>query len=188
MIFEQDIVDCIKTLEAGGIILYPTDTVWGIGCDATNEEAVARIYDLKKRQDNKAMIVLVADERMVLKHVSTLDLSLFDYLETVTRPTTVIYQGALGLAHNLVGEDGSIAMRICSDEFCRHLIKRYRKPIVSTSANLSGEATPHFFKEINTVIKMGVDYIVKYRQQDVATATPSSIIRWHNGHVDILRP
>jgi L-threonylcarbamoyladenylate synthase len=119
--------------EKGGLILYPTDTIWGIGCDATNEEAVKKVFALKRRPDEKSMIILVADERQVLRYVAQPDLKVFDYLKTTQNPTTVVYDGAIGLAANLIGKDGSIAIRICKDDFCRHLIRRFRKPIVSTS-------------------------------------------------------
>lgn len=178
---------CLEALRAGGLILYPTDTVWGIGCDATNETAIEKIYTLKKRSDEKAMIVLVADEREIMQYVAAPDLSLFDYLETTTKPTTVVYDGALGFADNLVGKDGSIAIRICSDEFCRHLIKRFRKPIVSTSANISGMPFPKTFKEIDVEIKQGVDYVVKYRQHHESPAGPSSLIKWNQGKITVLR-
>ena len=187
MSFENDITGCLKTLRDGGLILYPTDTIWGIGCDATNEKAVARIYKLKKRNDEKAMIVLVADEKDVMQYVAAPDLSLFDHLEETTKPTTVIYDGALGFADNLIGKDGSIAIRICKEEFCRHLIKRFRKPIVSTSANIAGMPSPKIFKEITDEIKNGVDYIVKYKQDDETPAQPSSLIKWNNGNVIVLR-
>ena len=187
MRFEKDIEKCLDTLKAGGLILYPTDTVWGIGCDATNEKAIEKIYKLKKRSDEKAMIVLVAAVKDILQHVASPDLSLFDYLDKSAKPTTVVYEGALGFAHNLVAKDGSIAIRICKDEFCRHLIKRFRKPIVSTSANISGKPTPEFFKEISEEIKSGVDYIVQHKQQDETSAQPSSLIKWNNGNVTILR-
>ena len=154
------------SIKTWGLILYPTDTVWGIGCDATNEKAVEKIYKLKKRSDEKAMIVLVADEKDIMQHVAAPDLSLFDYLDKTTKPTTVVYDGALGFADNLVANDGSIAIRICKDEFCRQLIKRFRKPIVSTSANISGMPAPKIFKEISDEIKNGVDHIVQYRQDD----------------------
>jgi L-threonylcarbamoyladenylate synthase len=185
--FEKDIEKCLEVLKSGGLILYPTDTIWGIGCDATNEKAVEKIYQLKKRSDEKAMIVLVADERDVLQHVAAPDLSLFDHLETTIKPTTVIYDGALGFADNLIGEDGSIAIRICHEEFCRSLLKRFRKPIVSTSANISGTSSPQNFKEIAGAIKEGVDYIVNYRQDDDSHSQPSSLIRWVNGKVIVLR-
>lgn len=185
--FENDIVKCLEVLKAGGLILYPTDTVWGIGCDATNESAIEKIYTLKKRSDEKAMIVLVADEREVMQHVAAPDLSLFDYLGTTTKPTTVVYDGALGLADNLVGKDGSVAIRICNEEFCRYLIKRFRRPLVSTSANVSGMPFPKRFNDIDVDIKQGVDYIVKYRQNDKSSAKPSSVIKWNNGKITVLR-
>jgi len=188
MIIENDIEQCLQVLKTGGLILYPTDTVWGIGCDAANEKAVEKIYALKKRPDEKAMIVLVADEREVLKYVASPDLQVFDYLEQTSKPTTVIYEGAIGLADNLTGKDGSIAIRICKDSFCKHLIKRFRKPIVSTSANISGQPVPQKFDDISTDIKDGVDFIVKYRQNDQSTASPSAVIRWNNGSVDVIRP
>jgi L-threonylcarbamoyladenylate synthase len=185
--FDNDIERCLKALREGGLILYPTDTVWGIGCDATNAEAVQKIYSLKQRSDEKAMIVLVADERDIMQYVAAPDLSLFDYLEQITKPTTVIYEGALSFAENLIGADGSIAIRICKEDFCRQLIKRFRKPIVSTSANISGEATAKFFTEIAQPLKDGVDYIVQYRQGDNTPAIPSSIIKWVNGIIETLR-
>ena len=186
--FEKDIQNCLEVLKNGGLILYPTDTVWGIGCDATDEKAVEKIYTLKKRNDEKAMIVLVTDERDIMQYVAAPDLSLFDYLQKTTKPTTVVYDGALGFADNLVGKNGSIAIRICNDEFCRHLIKRFRKPIVSTSANISGMLPPKIFKEITKEIKNGVDYIVKHRQDDENSAQPSSLIKWDNGNITVLRP
>lgn len=186
--FEDDILNCLHILKTGGLILYPTDTVWGIGCDATNAQAVARIFSLKQRPDSKSMIVLVADERDVLQYTAAPDLAVFDFLETTDKPTTVIYEGAIGLAENLLADDGSIAIRICRDEFCRQLIKRFRKPIVSTSANISGGTPTSVFNEIKTEIKSGVDYMVKYRQQDLKKAVPSSVIRWQGGRPEVLRP
>ena len=188
MNFENDIEQCLKVLKDGGLILYPTDTVWGIGCDATNNKAVEKIYQLKRRPDNKAMIILVADEQDVLRHVAAVDLQVFEYLEKASKPITVIYDGAIGLANNLVAADGSIAIRICREIFCRHLIKRFRKPIVSTSANISGQSVPKTFADITSEINQGVDYIVRYRQDDNTAADSSSIIKWNNGKVEILRP
>jgi L-threonylcarbamoyladenylate synthase len=186
--FENDIVHCLEVLKKGGLILYPTDTVWGIGCDAGNEQAVEKIYQLKKRPDNKSMIVLVADEKDILQHVAAPGLSVFDYLQKTTKPTTVIYEGALGFAENLVAKDGSVAIRICREEFCKALIKRFRKPIVSTSANISGQPTPKIFKEISDDIKKGVDYIVQCRQDDESIAEPSAVIKWNNdGSIEVLR-
>jgi L-threonylcarbamoyladenylate synthase len=186
--FEKDIEACLSVLKSGGLILYPTDTVWGIGCDATNDKAVEKLFRLKQRPCDKAMIVLVADEREVLQYVAAPDLSVFDYLETVHEPTTVIYDHAIGLAENLTGgEDGSIGIRICNEPFCRHLIKRFRKPIVSTSANLHGEITPANFFHISAAIKNEVDYIVSYRQDDVTVAVPSTVIKWIDGRVEVVR-
>jgi len=187
MNFEKDIELCLQALRGGGIILYPTDTIWGIGCDATNEKAVERIYKLKKRSDSKAMIVLVAEERDVLQYVANPDRRVFDYLQEVAKPTTVIYKGAIGLAENIVGKDGSVAMRICKDEFCRTLLKRIRKPLVSTSANISSHPVAMKFEEISIEIKIGVDYIVTHRQQEKEPASPSTIVKWDKGQAIIVR-
>jgi L-threonylcarbamoyladenylate synthase len=185
--FETEIEKALAILRAGGIILYPTDTVWGIGCDARNENAVQKIFDLKKRQESKSMIVLVADEREVLQYTASPDLAVFDFIEQQTRPTTVIFDGAIGFPDNLVAADGSVAIRIVKDEFCRHLIKRLRNPIVSTSANISGEPAPKAFKEISEKIKNGVDHIVQWRQDDDSFATPSQLIKWQNGQAIFFR-
>jgi L-threonylcarbamoyladenylate synthase len=185
--FEKDIIASLDVLKSGGIILYPTDTIWGIGCDATNGKAVQRIYEVKKRADHKSLIILVAYEREVLKYVASPDLAVFDFLETQTRPTTVIFENAIGLPDELVAEDGSIAIRIVRDEFCRHLIKRFRKPIVSTSANISGTESPKFFGDISQEIKSSVDHIVQWRQDDRTVSEPSQIIRWRKGEVEFLR-
>ncbi len=186
--YSNDIENCLQTLKDGGLILYPTDTIWGLGCDATNEVAVQKIYDLKKREESKSMIVLLADERDLLRWVAGPDPRIFDYLKTVSKPTTVIYDGAIGLASNLVGLDGSIAIRLTRDHFCRDLIKRFRKPIVSTSANISGDAPPRNFSEISTLIIESVDYTVNYRRDDTNLAQASSIIRWNkDGSITNLR-
>ena len=187
MDFSSDIDHALSTLKAGGIILYPTDTIWGIGCDATNEEAVERIYVAKERPSNKSLIVLVAEERDVLKYVANPDLRVFDYLKQTSRPTTVIFENALGLASNLVSEDGSIAIRIVQDEFCKHLLKRFKKPIVSTSANLSGQPSPSNFSCIDEKIKSRVDYIVQHRQDEEKSSVSSSIIKWDDGKPIVIR-
>lgn len=186
-IFENDVEKCLTILQNGGIILYPTDTIWGIGCDATNEEAVEKIMALKRRPEAKSFVVLVAEEKDILKYVAAPDLALFNYLETTTKPTTVIYPGVIGLAQNVLADDGSVAIRICHDDFCRHLIKRLRKPIVSTSANLSGMPSPAHFSLIDNTIIEGVDYTVEYRRDDVTESSPSSIIRWEQGNVIVIR-
>jgi L-threonylcarbamoyladenylate synthase len=185
--FDSEVESALAVLRSGGTILYPTDTVWGLGCDATNKEAVQKIYRLKKRQDNKTMIVLVADERELMQYVAAPDLSVFDFIQQQIRPTTVIYEGALGLADNLVADDGSIAIRIVQDDFCRHLIKRLRKPIVSTSANISRAITPKTFSEISEEIKTGADHVVRWRQDDEQTSQPSQILRWKNGQPFFIR-
>jgi L-threonylcarbamoyladenylate synthase len=187
MDFSKDIDSCLSTLKSGGLILYPTDTIWGIGCDATNEEAIEKVYAIKERPSGKSLIILVADEREILQYVANPDLRVFDYLEQDERPTTVIYENAIGLAENILSEDGSVAIRIVKDEFCRHLIKRFRKPIVSTSANLSGEPSPSNFQDISDHIRRRVDYIVKYRQDDNKLKTSSTIIEWKDGKPNILR-
>lgn len=187
MIFEKDIENCLEVLKTGGTILYPTDTIWGIGCDATNATAVEKIIELKQRPLQKSFVVLVADEREILKYVASPDLAVLDYLDKTQKPTTVIYEHALGLAENVLAEDGSVAIRICKDEFCKHLIKRFRKPIVSTSANLSGKAAPALFKDVDEALITGVDYVVQYRQDEDLKAVPSSIIKWQNGNVIIIR-
>jgi L-threonylcarbamoyladenylate synthase len=186
--FEKDIENCLAALKAGGLILYPTDTIWGIGCDATNPAAVRKVYALKQRTESKSLIVLMADQRDILKYTSQPDLRIFDFLATVQTPTTVIYEGVIGLAANLVNANGTIAIRLVNDEFCRHLIKRFRKPIVSTSANISGDPSPAFFREIDPRIKTGVDYIAQYRRDDETPRQPSAIIKWNtNGTPTIIR-
>ena len=185
--FETEVEEALEVLKKGRVILYPTDTIWGIGCDATSEEAVMRIYQLKKREDSKSMIILMADEREVLQYVAAPDLAVFDFLEEQTRPTTIIFEGAIGLPPNLIAADGSIAIRIVKDPFCRHLIRRLRKPIVSTSANISGQASPASFADIPLQIIKAVDHVVKWRQDDHSNSLPSQIIRWVNGRVEYIR-
>ncbi|MBL7738131.1 MAG: threonylcarbamoyl-AMP synthase [Chitinophagaceae bacterium] len=188
-VFEKDIEPCLQVLRKGGIILYPTDTIWGIGCDATNAAAVQRIFELKKRAESNSMIILLADERALLHYVAALDLEVFNYLDTVTKPTTVVYEGALHLADNVINADGSIGIRIVKDEFCKDLVLQFRKPIVSTSANVSGTPTPKCYSEITDEIKSGVDYIVKYRQDDTTPRQASAVIKWKNGgQVTVIRP
>ena|SRR5687768_16489353 len=188
MDFENDIKICLEVLKKGGIILYPTDTVWGIGCDAMNELAVDKIYRLKKRSDNKSMIVLVAEDKDILQYVAAPDPGVLDFLEKLSRPTTIVYENALGFARNLLPPDGTIAIRVCKDAFCKQLVKRFCKPIVSTSANISGEQVPSVFKEIPEEIKNGVDYVVRHRQEDEVPASPSAIIKWNNeGTMTIIR-
>ena len=186
--FEKDIETCLAVLKSGGTILYPTDTVWGLGCDATAEKAVEKIYRIKQRADSKSMIILLPDEKDILKYVAAPDLAVFDFIEKQTRPTTIIFDDALHLPQNLVAEDGSVAIRIVKDEFCRHLLKRFRKPVVSTSANMSGEGTPKIFWDISSYIIQSVDYLVQWRQDDVVDSEPSQIIKWKkDGSYEVIR-
>ena len=187
--FNTDIEACLRVLESEGLILYPTDTIWGIGCDATNEAAVEKIFTLKKRIETKALIVLIADERSLLQYVASPHIEVFDYIQGVSKPTTIIYENAIGLAGNLLHEDGSVGIRICADEFCKHLIKRFRKPIVSTSANVSGFPPPKVFSDIDIAVKEGVDYVVHYRQDDTTPVEPSAVVKCgKDGRFTILRP
>lgn len=189
MFYTEDIERSLGVLQKGGLILYPTDTVWGIGCDATNSEAVAKIYSLKKRSDEKSMIVLLADERDIIQYVTQPDPKVYDYIKGIHKPTTIIYEGAVGLAQNLTPQNNSIAIRITKDRFCKDLISRFRKPIVSTSANISGYPAPAVFNDIDVAIKNGVDYIVQHRQDDSTPAIPSAVVKWNaDGSLSIIRP
>ncbi|MGF6847131.1 L-threonylcarbamoyladenylate synthase [Chitinophaga sp. W3I9] len=186
--FEDDISAAMPVLRTGGLILYPTDTIWGIGCDATDEKAVQKIYTLKKRSESKSLVVLLADVKDLLHYVANPRPDMADIIAGFTRPTTVIYEGALGLAPNVISEDGSIAIRIVKDPFCRHLIKRLRKPLVSTSANVSGEPSPASFRDVSASIRNGVDYVVNYRQNDETPSAASRIIRINkDGSIVIIR-
>jgi L-threonylcarbamoyladenylate synthase len=187
--FSKDIGACLEVLHNGGLILYPTDTIWGIGCDATNAAAVAKIYELKKRSDEKSMIVLLAEQRDLLNYVAHYDFGIFDFLRDTEKPTTIIYSDAVGLADNVINKNGSVAIRIVDEKFCKHLIKRFRKPIISTSANISGYPPPQVFGDIDIAIKEGVDYVVNYRQDDTTIASPSAIVLWNrDGSFDVVRP
>ncbi len=184
----EDINKALEVLRNGGVILYPTDTIWGIGCDATNADAVQRIYEIKEREDSKSMLVLVHAEAMLPAYVGEIPEVGWELLEAATTPLTIIYSGAKNLAPNLVSADGTIGIRVTSDEFCSRLISRFRKPIVSTSANISGQPSPANFDEIDPVLMNQVDYVVKWRQDDLAKARPSSIIKLGpGGQIEILR-
>ena len=150
MNFQNDINECITVLQAGGIILYPTDTIWGLGCDATNSAAVAKIYALKKRAENKSMIVLLSEEEEIEKYCKEPSEAIKKIIKNEIRPLTIIYPNAKNLAKNLIGEDGTIAIRIANESFCASLINTFEKPIVSTSANISGEQSPKNFRDISS--------------------------------------
>ena len=173
----EDLKKACDVLRKGGLILYPTDTIWGIGCDATNKEAVQRVYTLKQRADNKAMLLLLGNEARLESYVQEVPEIAWSLIEVADRPLTLIYPGARNLAPNLIAEDGSVGIRITREEFSRRLCEQFRRPVVSTSANISGQPAPHTFQEIAEEIKQGVDYIVQYRQDDLTAAQPSSIIK-----------
>jgi L-threonylcarbamoyladenylate synthase len=173
----DDLHKALEILINGGTILYPTDTIWGIGSDATNETSVEKIYKIKNRIDSKSMLVLVSNFEMIRNYVETIPFIAMEIIRKETKPVTIIYPGAKNLASNLIAEDGSIGIRIVKDEFCSSLISEFKKPVVSTSANISGEPAPVNFKEIAPVITEKVDYIVKWRQNDYSSKTPSSIIK-----------
>ena len=173
----EDLKKACDVLRKGGLILYPTDTIWGIGCDATNEEAVQRVYTLKQRADNKAMLLLLGNEARLESYVQEVPEIAWSLIEVADRPLTLIYPGARNLAPNLIAEDGSVGIRITREEFSRRLCEQFRRPVVSTSANISGQPAPHTFQEIAEEIKQGVDYIVQYRQDDLTAAQPSSILK-----------
>ena len=189
---EQDIRNAIETMRKGGVILYPTDTVWGIGCDATNAEAVKRVYEIKQRDDSKALICLVdSDARMqrYFRHVPDVAWQLIDSLkEGDAKPTTLILDGAINLAENLIAEDGSLGVRITNEPFSKELCFRFQKAIVSTSANISGEPAAQNYCDIDQRIIDAVDYVCWSRRQEHKPHTPSSIIKLkENGEVTIIR-
>jgi L-threonylcarbamoyladenylate synthase len=184
----DDIKNALEILKSGGIILYPTDTIWGIGCDATNAEAVKRIYEIKKREDSKSMLVLMENPALLERYVDDVPEVAWDMIEITTTPLTVIYSNAKNLAKNLIAEDGSVGIRFTKEEFTSKLLQRFRRPLVSTSANISGEKSAAFFDEISEEIKNAVDYVVEFRQDDLTPAQPSSIIKLGSGgRIDIIR-
>jgi L-threonylcarbamoyladenylate synthase len=204
------IQEAVRVLREGGIILYPTDTIWGIGCDATNEKAVARVFEIKRRSEAKSLVLLACDLDMVARHVKTVPSIAIDLVEVNDAPMTIIYPGAQYLAPNAVAADGSVGIRIplvpedeedaapkkaapkgnlCAGAFCRELVRRLRHPLVSTSANISGEPTPGSFAEISEEIKAAVDYVVPKPFGNGATGRSSQIIKLGvDGEVEILRP
>lgn len=184
----DDLKKAIEVLKNGGLILYPTDTIWGIGCDATNHDAVQKIYDIKKREDSKSMLVLMENPALLERYVDDVPEVAWDLVEISTAPLTVIYPNAKNLAKNLIADDGSIGIRFTKEKFTNQLLQRFRRPLVSTSANISGKKTPTFFSEISDEIKNAVDYVVEFRQDDVTPAQPSSIIKLGSGgKIDIIR-
>lgn len=170
-------------MREGGVILYPTDTIWGIGCDATNEDAVRRVYEIKQRQDSKAMLVLVDSSVKVDFYVQDVPEVAWDLIDLADKPLTIIYSGARNLAANLLAEDGSVGIRVTNEDFSKRLCQQFRKAVVSTSANISGQPSPRNFSEISEKVKSAVDYIVGYRQEEMSNPKPSSIIKLDKGGV-----
>lgn len=186
--WREDIQKACEVMRQGGVILYPTDTVWGIGCDATNPEAVKKVYEIKRRADSKAMLVLVDSDVKVDFYVSEVPEVAWDLIEYATKPLTIIYDGARNLAPNLLAEDGSVGIRVTREAFSKELCFRSRKAIVSTSANISGEPSPANFAAISDEVKQAVDYIVGYRQQEQSQPKPSSILKLgKGGEIKIIR-
>ena len=174
---KQEIDAAVKVLKEGGVILYPTDTVWGIGCDAADKEAVERVFEIKQRSDAKSLITLVADADMIGRYVKVIPQMAIELIEVNDKPMTIIYPGAMGLADNVIAEDGSVGIRIPQSEFCRQLCRRFGGAIVSTSANISGEEAPASFEDINASILDEVDHIVDPCYEEGATGVSSQIIK-----------
>ncbi len=184
---EGEIQKCLEVLKRGGLILYPTDTVWGIGCDATNAEAIQKIYTIKQRDERKALISLVSDFKMLEQHVEDVPEVAYDILKNARKPTTIIYDNPIRIAENLVAEDNTLAIRVVRNAFCNRLIKKLKRPLVSTSANISGQPTPQSFSEIDDHILGSVDYVVNL-QRTQKNSRPSTIIKLTNdGVVNIIR-
>ncbi|WP_044266226.1 L-threonylcarbamoyladenylate synthase [Bacteroides timonensis] len=179
----EDIKKACQVMNEGGVILYPTDTIWGIGCDATNEEAVRRVYEIKQRSDSKAMLVLVDSPVKVDFYVQDVPEVAWDLIEVADKPLTIIYSGARNLAPNLIAEDGSVGIRVTNEEFSKRLCQQFRKAIVSTSANISGQPSPANYSEITEELKSMVDYVVGYRWEEMGHPKPSSIIKLDKGGV-----
>lgn len=173
----KDIQKTIEVLHSGGLILYPTDTIWGIGCDATNEEAVEKIFKLKGRMNGKPLIILLDNDNKLASYVREIPDVAYQLIEYAEKPLTIIYDGAKNLAENLIAEDGSIGVRVTAHPFCKELLHRFKKPIVSTSANLSGSPSPERFYDISQEIKNGVDYIVNYGQDEINEYKASTIMK-----------
>lgn len=188
MDYHSDIQRSVEVLQKGGTLLYPTDTVWGIGCDATNYQAVEKIYKIKRRVESKSLIVLLQNFESLSTYVRIIPDITFDLLDSIDSPVTVIYSHARNLAPNVIAKDGTIGIRIVKEQFCNELISRFGRPIVSTSANVSGEPTPAVFSHISDEIRDQVDYVVNYKQNIFTLSKPSTIIRLHeNGNYNIIR-
>lgn len=185
---ELDIKNAVEVMRKGGVILYPTDTIWGIGCDATNADAVRRVYEIKKREDSKALICLVDSANRMQRYFRKVPEVAWELVDYATKPLTLILDGAVNVAPNLLAEDGSLGIRVTHEEFSRQMCYRFQKAIVSTSANISGEPSPQNFYDIPDEIKEQMDYIVSFRRGEKTKAQPSQIIKLtEDGQIKIIR-
>lgn len=185
---KDEVARALKVLQEGGTILYPTDTIWGVGCDATNTEAVEKIYKLKQRNEAKSMIILVDTENKLESYISEVNPLAYELIEYAENPLTLVMPGAKNVSPALIGSDGSVGIRVSKHPFCQQLIQRLRKPLVSTSANISGKPSPQYFAQIASEIIGGVDYVVDIDQQDMEIKTPSTIMRLApNGSFEFIR-
>lgn len=182
-IMQEEIKKALQVLRDGGVILYPTDTIWGLGCDATNENAVKRIFEIKKRVDTKAMLVLIDSDAKLQAYVDEVPDMAWDLIELSEKPLTIIYPDAKNLATNLIAEDKTVGIRVTNETFSKNLCAQFRKPIVSTSANVTGESAPANFSQITEDIKSQVDYVVNFRQDELSQSKPSSIIKLGKGNL-----
>ncbi len=186
--FKDEIAKALKVLQEGGIILYPTDTIWGIGCDATNTEAVEKIYRLKQRNEAKSMIILLDTENKLESYISEVNPLAYELIEYAENPLTLVMPGAKNVSPALIGGDGSVGIRISKHPFCQQVLQRLRKPLVSTSANISGKPSPQYFAQIAPEIIDGVDYVVDIDQHNMEIKTPSTIMRLApNGSFEFIR-
>jgi len=186
--FQIEIENALEALKNGQTIIYPTDTIWGIGCDATNPIAVEKVFKIKQRADSKSLIILIDDEKKLHDYVNTIPEMAWELIDISTSPLTIIYEKAMKLAPNLIPADGSIAIRITKDPFCRELIKKFKKPITSTSANISGEKSPSNYSEIDESFLKQADYVVNLRRNEKGNAKASSIIKiFENGQFELIR-
>ncbi len=185
---EEEIKNALAVLHKEGTILYPTDTVWGLGCDARNKDAVAKLFKIKQRAEYKSMVVLVCDEKMLNRYVKEVPAVAWDLIEAAEEPITIIYPDAMNVARNVIADDGTVAIRIVRDEFCRKLISLFKRPVVSTSANLSGQPAPIIYSKIPGEITEAVDHIVNFNRQVIIRTKPSTIIRLlKNGEFEVIR-
>jgi L-threonylcarbamoyladenylate synthase len=185
---KDEVATALKVLQEGGTILYPTDTIWGIGCDATNTEAVEKIYRLKQRNEAKGMIILVDTENKLESYISEVNPLAYELIEYAENPLTLVMPGAKNISPALIGSDGSVGIRVSKHPFCQQLIQRLRKPVVSTSANISGKPSPQYFAQIAPEIIDGVDYVVDIDRHDMEIKTPSTIMRLApNGSFEFIR-